>query len=307
MPDENTKTCFVIAPIDDPDTPTRKWSDQVLRHIIRPAVEPLGYKAIRADEIDKPGIITTQVLNQVVESELVIADLTERNPNVFYELAIRHAISKPFVQIIKKSEQLPFDVAQNRTVFVDLQDPDNVADSVKQITSQIESLESDPEDVDNPISVSINLQRLLQSPDPEQRSLADVLSALSEIQGRISNYGDVSSKFDSVLHAIQEQPLIGSRRERSIPLQLTLRIARGSDSPFGSEIQGRISNYGDVSSKFDSVLHAIQEQPLIGSRRERSIPLQLTLRIARGSDSLSDFWYCSVAYEGLHLGCSKLD
>ena len=233
MPDENTKTCFVIAPIDDPDTPTRKWSDQVLRHIIRPAVEPLGYKAIRADEIDKPGIITTQVLNQVVESELVIADLTERNPNVFYELAIRHAISKPFVQIIKKSEQLPFDVAQNRTVFVDLQDPDNVADSVKQITSQIESLESDPEDVDNPISVSINLQRLLQSPDPEQRSLADVLSALSEIQGRISNYGDVSSKFDSVLHAIQEQPLIGSRRERSIPLQLTLRIARGSDSPFG--------------------------------------------------------------------------
>ena len=233
MPDENTKTCFVIAPIGDEDTPTRKRSDQVLRHIIRPAVGPLGYEAIRADEIDKPGIITTQVLNQVVESELVIADLTERNPNVFYELAIRHAINKPFVQIIRKGEQLPFDVAQNRTVFVDLQDPDSVADSVKQIASQIESLESDPEDVDNPISVSINLQRLLQSPDPEQRSLADVLSALSEIQARVSNYGDVSSKFNSFLHAIQEQPQIGNRREHSIPLRHTLRIARGSDSPFG--------------------------------------------------------------------------
>ncbi len=198
MPDENTKTCFVIAPIDDPDTPTRKRSDQVLRHIIRPAVEPLGYEAIRADEINKPGIITTQVLSQVVESDLVVADLTERNPNVFYELALRDAISRPFVQIIKRGEQIPFDVAQNRTVYVDLQDPDNVADSVKQIAGQVESLENDPEDVDNPISMSLNLQRLLQSTDPEQRSLADVLSALSEIQGRISNYGDVSSKFDSV-------------------------------------------------------------------------------------------------------------
>lgn len=233
MPDDNKKTCFVIAPIGDQDTPTRKRSDQVLRHIIRPAVGPLGYKAIRADEIDKPGIITTQVLNQVVESELVIADLTERNPNVFYELAIRHAISKPFVQIINKGEQLPFDVAQNRTVFVDLRDPDSVADSVKQIASQIESLESNPEDVDNPISVSINLQRLLQSPDPEQRSLADLLSALSEIQGRLTNFGDISSKFDAVMSAVQEQSFRRSRLEHLVPQQYILHIAHGSDSPFG--------------------------------------------------------------------------
>ena len=90
--DEDKKSCFVIAPIGEAESDTRKRSDQVLRHIIRPAVEVCGYQAIRADEIDKPGVITSQVIQHVVGDPLVVADLTETNPNVFYELAIRHAI-----------------------------------------------------------------------------------------------------------------------------------------------------------------------------------------------------------------------
>ena len=92
------KACFVIAPIGDPESDTRKRSDQVLRHVIKPAATTCGYTAIRADEIDKPGMITSQVIQHVVSDPLVVADLTERNPNVFYELAIRHALRKPLVQ-----------------------------------------------------------------------------------------------------------------------------------------------------------------------------------------------------------------
>lgn len=113
------KNCFVIAPIGELDSDTRKRSDQILKHIIKPAVSSCGYKAIRADEIDKPGIITSQVIQRVVNDPLVIADLTERNPNVFYELAIRHAIRKPLVQLIQKGERIPFDVAGTRTIQVD--------------------------------------------------------------------------------------------------------------------------------------------------------------------------------------------
>ena len=108
MTDENVKMCFVIAPIGEPDSETRKRSDQILRHIIRPAVEHRGYEAVRADELDKPGMITSQVIQHVIGAPLVIADLTERNPNVFYELAIRHAIRKPIIQIIRKGENIPF-------------------------------------------------------------------------------------------------------------------------------------------------------------------------------------------------------
>ena len=84
MTDEGNKMCFVIAPIGEPDSDTRKRSDQILRHIVRPAVESKGYTAVRADEISEPGIITSQVIQHVVDDPLVVADLTERNPNVFY-------------------------------------------------------------------------------------------------------------------------------------------------------------------------------------------------------------------------------
>ena len=110
MTDESRKICFVIAPIGEPDSDTRRRSDQVLRHIIRPAVETKGYTSIRADEISEPGIITSQVIQHVVDAPLIVADLTERNPNGFYELAVRHAIRKPFIHIIDKGESIPFDV-----------------------------------------------------------------------------------------------------------------------------------------------------------------------------------------------------
>jgi hypothetical protein len=76
----------------------------------------------RSDKLGEPGIITSQVIKRITEDDLVIADLTELNPNVFYELAIRHMIGKPLVQIMEKGHRLPFDVAAARTVFIDHRD-----------------------------------------------------------------------------------------------------------------------------------------------------------------------------------------
>src|SRR4051812_20577518 len=101
------KRRFGIAPNCEQKFETWERSDQVLKYIIRPAVEQCGYSAMRADEIDQPGMITSQVIQHVVEDPLVVADLTDRNPNVFYELAVRHALRKPLVQLIKKGEQIP--------------------------------------------------------------------------------------------------------------------------------------------------------------------------------------------------------
>ena len=56
-PMSEAQTCFVIAPIGDPDTDVRKRSDQILKHVFKPAAEACGYKATRADEISEPGII----------------------------------------------------------------------------------------------------------------------------------------------------------------------------------------------------------------------------------------------------------
>ncbi len=203
MTEENGKICFVIAPIGNPESEIRKRSDQILRYIISPAVEPRGYKAVRADELDKPGLITSQVIQHVVEDPLVVADLTGRNPNVFYELAIRHAIRKPIIQIISRDENIPFDVAGTRTIFVDHHDLDNVASAKASISEQIDALEKDSSYMETPISVSLDLQRLRQSDDPEQRTSADVISALSNLTKEVMASRAESRKFMRDLEKLQ--------------------------------------------------------------------------------------------------------
>ena len=185
MMDSDKKTCFVIAPIGDPNSETRRRSDQVMRHIIQPALGE-GYAPVRADQIAEPGIITNQVTQHIVNDPLVIADLTEQNPNVFYELAVRHISRKPIVQIVHTGHRIPFDVAETRTVFFDLADPDSVADAKDEVARQIKHLEENPDDVQSPISVPLDLQLLRQSQDPDQPGYVELLSVLSEISDTTS-------------------------------------------------------------------------------------------------------------------------
>src|SRR4030088_3189951 len=99
--------CLVLAPIGKEGSDLRTRSDKVLKHIIGPVAEECGYEAVRADKISEPGMITTQVINHILNDPMVVGDLTGHNANVFYELAVRHAIRKPYVQIIQKGETIP--------------------------------------------------------------------------------------------------------------------------------------------------------------------------------------------------------
>ena len=176
------KKCFVISPIGEPDSDTRIRADKVLNTIIKPAIEKYNYITERADEIDKPGIITNQVIQCVVDSYLVIADLTDQNPNVFYELAIRHALRKPFIQLIDKNQEIPFDVYPTRTVFIDHITYDGVSNAKDEIIKQIDFLEANPEEIETPISSSLDLKELRQSKKPVEKSLADIIEHISEIK-----------------------------------------------------------------------------------------------------------------------------
>ena len=89
------KTCFLVCPIGDDDSETRRRSDDVLKYMITPAIEKSGLIPIRADMLSSPGMITTQIITHILKDRLVIADLSEHNPNVFYEIALRHAFHRP--------------------------------------------------------------------------------------------------------------------------------------------------------------------------------------------------------------------
>lgn len=179
--DEAEHIAFVISPIGDPDSPERKRADQILNHVIEPIVSEFGYKAVRSDKIDKPGIITSQIVNHIINDPLVVADLTERNPNVFYELAIRHAIRKPVIQLIRKGERIPFDVSTQRTIQIDHKDLDSVDEAKKELRKQIKAVVEDPTLVDSPLSVAVDLQFLKRSGDPESKAIAELREILQDL------------------------------------------------------------------------------------------------------------------------------
>lgn len=110
----------------------------------------------RADQIDKPGTITKQIIEYIYKSKLVIADLSYHNPNVFYELALRHAFRLPTVQLIRKSDRIPFDLNQIRTIIIDTTDIFSLVPKIEiyrsEIASQVRQALNDPDAVDNPIT-----------------------------------------------------------------------------------------------------------------------------------------------------------
>jgi hypothetical protein len=122
--DAAKKRFFIACPIGEPNSEARVQSDNVFTYLIEPAIiEATGDpepKILRSDGINTPGRITLQILKELGESDVVIADLTDLNPNVFYEVGIRQALSRPIVLIAQKGQRLPFDLSDQRTVFYDL-------------------------------------------------------------------------------------------------------------------------------------------------------------------------------------------
>ena len=164
----SSKTCFIISPIGSETSETRIYFDKVRRHIIEPVVSELGYSTIRADEIPKPGTITKQIIEHLVNDDLVIADLTLKNPNVFYELAVRHAVGKPVILMGAIGDTIPFDLAAQRVIFYNL-DPDNIVEAKEELTRQISSVESKKFIVDSPIESSIALEQPKTNNDKQGR------------------------------------------------------------------------------------------------------------------------------------------
>lgn len=203
-------TCFIISPIGDEGSEVREQADKVLKFIIEPVLREKGYNAVRADSIDKTGIITNQIIEMVLESELVIADLSGRNPNVFYELALRHAARLPLVQIIKKGEDIPFDVSTMRTISYTL-NLEGAEKAKRDISSFIDSIDGNK--IESPVSVAIDLFKTDKSGKPIEAELAKLNSNIGRLSSQVESLegdfqfhdnDDIANKIDDLSSEISD-------------------------------------------------------------------------------------------------------
>lgn len=135
------KTCFVISPIGEPGSPAREAADDLLDLLVLPALSRFDFDVVRADKIPRPGVITNDIVELIQTAELCIIDLTGHNPNVYYECGRRHETGKPFIQLIRRGETLPFDVAGIRTINYDLSSARTAHECVGEIQSYVAVVE----------------------------------------------------------------------------------------------------------------------------------------------------------------------
>lgn len=195
--------CFVISPIGPEGGAVRRRADQVLKYVIDGVVAKRGYLVVRADTITQPGRIDSQLLEHVVGARLVIADLTGANANVFYELAVRHALAKPFVQICEKGDVLPFDIQGLRTIFFDHTDLDSVHQAKVDLDAHVQAVER-MDKVDTPLSVTVDLASLRSSQDPSDRLEAETLRRLTSIENRMSRLSNPNAVARADYESVQE-------------------------------------------------------------------------------------------------------
>lgn len=108
--------CFVIMPFGQIGSEKEQHYDIVYEHVIKRAVRQAGFDCLRADEIPNTGPIPERVKEELRDADLVLADLSDRNPNVFYELGFRHALGKPSITISDDVSTLPFNLSNYSTI-----------------------------------------------------------------------------------------------------------------------------------------------------------------------------------------------
>jgi hypothetical protein len=145
------KKCFIIMPFSSTKScDEEKWKD-IFEHIIKPAVEEcrLGYKCERS--LPERENIIKSILRALAEADVVIADLTDNNPNVFYELGVRHALTNRTILIAQGPEHIPFDLSPYPTVFYG-ESPAKIAEFKSNIKKKLKDVSKNPERSDNPVA-----------------------------------------------------------------------------------------------------------------------------------------------------------
>ncbi|MCY1503585.1 hypothetical protein D9M68_377150 [compost metagenome] len=135
-----TDTCFVMQPFSPP-------LGDYYEKIYKAAIEKAGLKAVRADaDIFGTGKIMDQVWDGILSAKVLVAELTTRNPNVFYELGLAHALEKPVVLVSSREEDVPFDLQHIRVIYYDMSDPFWGTKLIEKVAENILSAIQNPEE-----------------------------------------------------------------------------------------------------------------------------------------------------------------
>ena len=184
------KTCFVVMAIGEQKVDSANISATELKdkydNLIKEAIIKVrpGLEVVRADEVSIPGTMTTDIITRIMHSDYVVADVTYPNPNVFYELGLRHACKSGTIIIRDKAgPRVPFDIAHLRHV-----EYENTTAGLKELSRQLatyfDHFDRDPIRPDNQF---LELAKLTNYPFPNYQKEEPLSLEMQAIMGLIES------------------------------------------------------------------------------------------------------------------------
>lgn len=185
---------FVIMPIGSDESKIRKDSDDTYDLIIEPAVTEFAkengnfeFDCLRADKVREPNNIIKDITRKLYDANVVIADLSNQNPNVFYELGVRHSLVGRTIMITNNLKDVPFDLRAYRVIEYDLS-ARGAEKAKKAIKECLDKIETNPNVSDNPVFDlfhGIPIQGKIEK-EPEKSNIKQEVAILRQMIERLN-------------------------------------------------------------------------------------------------------------------------
>lgn len=251
-----TRKCFVVMPIGRQDDGSFEKHQEIYQHLIQPAVEAahLDLICLRADEIRKTGSIIREIMDEIADADVVIADLTGGNPNVFYELGVRHALAGRSIMITQDLDKVPFDLRPYRVIQYD-PSLKGAAEFREELLHYLQNVVHEPNSPDNPV-----LDFLARDQGRDLRSqLAEARRANHRLRKELSRYSNLWP-FPTGLP--MEPPTEYASRISNFRAQLSEKIIVVDDDPGGLHTVSDVPFF--ISLDEDAVSEAVSvEETLV--------------------------------------------
>lgn len=246
-----TKSCFVISAIGKNASKTRAYADEKFDLIFKPILEELGYKVTRSDKITSPGSVSREIVENLIKSDLVVADVSTENPNVFYELAIRNAVKKPVIVFKRQHQILPFDISDTRAISVTRSDMRIWEEAKNQLRAQVQMAEKDPDKASESIISGYTFDLKTHGPKTDLDKVHFMLKDLQLDVRRLDNKISSSTPIDEIETVVPTEDLYH-------PFNYFVTISYGSSVP-GCEAENNCYSPSKLEIKKDETVGWINE------------------------------------------------
>ena len=288
-----SRTCYVLMPFSGTESCTRNEWTRIFEELLRPAVEEAGqgYQCVRSTATR--GNIVASILQDINDSYVVIADLTDQNANVFYELGVRHSLKNRTIMIAQKRNHIPFDLEAYAYHIYDWRTKKGRQLLVKKIRQLLAEVDANPERPDNPVS-----DFLRRSPNVKAESYPVTIAPSYIVVAK--PLAGPSAEGLNVIEFVRDL----LRRGQPHDAETVLRLTRGEQLPLishvveslnmidPSNLVGRgamiITEAQQFISRLDPIIQRVEEFALASIQEHWEPGIQLALKLSGDWISISE-------------------